>query len=262
MYLKSETEKGNIWHLYAMEGDKVYGFLDAEVDEGDIFIDCIYVEEPFRRRGIGDALLDQVCSVLKDNELPFGVNVTYAMEDRLDSLDAFMCSRADFMFEEDCMEYRISPKQWRESKLIEKFRKAGISAKRLGEMARKQMAELEELFSRYDLEIMPEEGSIYDYYEPELSSVIFEQDDMKAALMARVLPEEKIVEISAMVCDKDIYPKFVGVLSAFTEAYERKYGDYDVRFLALNGSSKAFADRIFAKSGDRVVFKTAVWLGM
>ena len=263
MEIRSEIEDNRIWHLSAVEGEKILGFIDAEIEEGELFITGIYVDEAVRRMGIAGTLLDALCDVFADSEVPMGITIIYALDEELKSLDAFMESRGDFVFEEDCIEYVITPDEWKNSRLVAEIKKSNATAGRLAEISKKDETSLVEFFSRSDIEVLPDEGDMKDYYDGDLSVYLVENGEIGAALMARVSDNrEKTVEISAIACEKDIQTKMVGLLSSFARTYESKYPDYDVTFLALNSGLKDFADRLFTNVAGKTSVRTANWIGL
>ena len=261
MHIRTEFEDNYLLHLYAEENDTIYGFIDAEIEPMELCITCIYVEEPCRRMGIATMLLDRLCDVIYKNDLYIGITLNYVLDENLKSLDAFLKDRKDFVFEEDCTEYTVSPDTWKHASLVKKLRDRKGSGCKLGDLSPVQFREMKKLFSDYSLPVKEATEESKDYYDPELSQVLFHKGSIQAGLLARILDKEnKIIEISSLACRKDMQFVLPQLLSSFCQIMFQKYSDFEIRTLAINSSSTHIVEKLFGTNIERNTIKSAIWL--
>lgn len=249
-------------------GRKV-GFIDAEIGEVRVEITGIYVEEQCRRLCIADIMLDELTDLLYLNGMGLELTMTYRVDKQLESLDAFIKSRYDFIVVEEDFEYVISPEKWQKCKIIQelmKMKERGMSrVHSLNDISNEDINHVVKRFREEQIDIRDEEETIRNYYDEKLSFVALEEDKIMSAVLSREVEDSeygKVIEISAVVCDQGCELLLMKILSEIMDKMIKNYPEHKLRFVTVSEKAIAMAEKIFDGNIVKNKINKAIWLSI
>lgn len=244
-----ESEESLSLAAFGKETDALLGVLNFNFDGDFLVIEKLYVDEEYRRNGIGTALLQELVSTVRDERI-LPVEAYFARTEETSDLQGFFAGQPNFTLESGARVLRFLPERRNDSKLWSSCMAAAADCTPFFSLTNRTR---NEFLMRTGQTLLPEVT-----YEEPLSLCVAKDGQIAAAILVERLSDTELLIESSRGERYDL----LGVFGTLAKQIDTDYSDFDLLFLADEKKQSDWIKNLFLEKGTPEDLLIARWNGL